>query len=85
MSKLITAGPRGSDAEDDTVVVIQATELEGFKQALIRATAHWQDAPAEILLLKRKLCGDPIIPTWPNPADYKMDLSAKAERKEVND
>lgn len=91
--KSIVVGPdqgRVVPKENDLLIVLQEEEIENFKQALTRATAHWQDAPLEILLLKRKLCGDPILSAWPNPKDFKMDLSTSgrnqhSDRKEAND
>lgn len=57
----------------DTIVVIRQSELKNFIVALNRAVSTWQDPPPEILLLKQKLCGDPVVPkvpSWPNPADH---------------
>jgi hypothetical protein len=63
------------NVESADIRLSDLSEFEAFKQALVRACAHWQDAPPEILLLKRKLCGDPILkPTisFPDPKDFNF-------------
>lgn len=72
MQAIIVGDPSADNLSTDQVIVIRETEMAGFKETLKRATAHWQDAPPEILLLKRKLCGDPILAKWPNPADFNF-------------
>ena len=82
--KSIIVGPdqgRVVPKDKDLLIVVQEEEIENFKTALSRAVSTWQDPPPEILLLKQKLCGDPMlrVPKWPNPADH--NFLATPERK----